>query len=109
MIDAFRELRPDLVCLEVDTLPTGTVVLLLPDPSSTALSDAYDRLVAEYVVPDPQKVPEAILGRTRAIRPESLLEAPIWTELRRLRELPDRQARPAVRSLLSDAQLRTAR
>lgn len=109
MIGAFRELRPDIVCLEVDTKPTGTVVLLLPDPSSTALSDAYDRLVAQYVVPDPQKVPDAILGRTRAIRPETLLEAPIWQELRRLRELSDARARPAVRSLLSGVQLRTAR
>jgi hypothetical protein len=108
MIDAFRELRPDLVCLEVDTKPTGTVVLLLPDPSSKVLADSYDRLVAEYVVPDPQKVPEAILGRTRAIRPESLLEAPIWADLRRLRELKDAEARPEVRSLLSTAGLRTA-
>jgi predicted O-methyltransferase YrrM len=109
MIDAFRELRPDLVCLEVDTKPTGTVVLLLPDPSSTALPEAYDRLVAEFVVPDPQKVPDAILGRTRALNPETLLESPVWGQLRRLRELPDAQARPAVRSLLNEAGLRTDR
>jgi hypothetical protein len=109
MIDAFRELRPDLVCLEVDTKPTGTVVLLLPDPSSRALPEAYDRLVAEYVVPDPQKVPDAILGRTRALDPETLLESPVWGQLRRLREQPDAQARPAVRSLLNDAGLRTDR
>jgi hypothetical protein len=108
MLDAFRGLRPDLVCLEVDTKPTGTAVLLVPDPSSTALPDAYDRLVAEYVVPDPQLVPGAVLDRTRAIQPERLLDAPIWDELRRLREQPDAVARPSVRSLMRDAGLATA-
>lgn len=105
IIASLREHRPDLVCLEVDTAPTGTVVLLLPDPSSKALDDAYDDLVEEYVVPDPQKVPEVILTRSRAIQPQKLLDAPVWDELRRLRTLPDAQARPKVRSLLDAAGL----
>lgn len=101
MIDSFRSLRPDLVCLEVDTEPTGTVVLLLPDPRSTTLLQAYDELLPDYVVPDPQDVPAEVLGRTRAVRPEDLLGTPIWSELRRLRGRPDDEARPLVSSLLA--------
>lgn len=105
LIPTFRALRPDVVCLEIDTEPTGTAVLLLPDPSSQVLTAAYDDLVEEYVVPDPQQVPEEILTRSRAVQPETLLKAPIWEELRRLRTLPDAQARPKVRSLLDGAGL----
>jgi hypothetical protein len=103
--EALRRFRPDLVCLEVDTEPTGTLVLLLPDPSSTRLLGVYDDLVESYVVPDPQDVPADVLGRTRAIQPEKLVEAPVWEELRRLRTRPDDQARPAVRALLGAAGL----
>jgi hypothetical protein len=105
MIGAFQAHRPDLVCLQVNTTPTGTAVLLLPDPSSTALADEYDRLVEELVVPDPQVVPEAILERAHSIEPEHLLEAPIWEGLRRLRSSPDAVARPQVRALLEQAGL----
>lgn len=71
--ETLRELRPDLVVLEVDTTPTGTVVVLNPDASSQVLLAAYDDLVEQYVVPDPQVVPDAVLGRTRALDPEQLL------------------------------------
>jgi hypothetical protein len=100
MIDTFRKTRPDLVCLEVDTQPTGTVVLMLPDPSSDVLSTTYDDIVPQYVVSDPQDVPREVLQRTRAVRPEDLVASPVWDELRRLRTQPDHKARPLVRSLL---------
>jgi hypothetical protein len=102
---ALRRFRPDVVCLEVNTQPTGTLVLLLPDASSMALHEAYDDLVESYVSPDPQDVPEEVLRRTRAIQPEQLLEAPVWEELRRLRGLADGESRPAVRALLDRAGL----
>ena len=105
LAEALRELRPDLVCLEVDTAPTGTVVVLLPDPASTDLLAAYDELVESFVVPDPQPVPDEILSRSRALDPEKLLAAPIWDELRRLRALEDSQARPEVAALLGTAGL----
>lgn len=107
IVAPLRDLRPDLVCLEVDTEPTGTVVVLLPDPGSPALLSAYDDLVEAFVVPDPQHVPEEILTRSRAVDPEKLLAAPIWDDLRRLRGLDDPHARPAVAALLADAGLRT--
>jgi hypothetical protein len=109
ILDCLRTVRPDMVCLEVDTTPTGTVVVLLPDAASTALLAAYDDLVEAFVVPDPQDVPDEILSRSRAIDPEKLLAAPIWADLRRLREHYDAVARPQVRSLLADAGLATAR
>jgi hypothetical protein len=109
LIEPLRELRPDLVCLEVDTTPTGTVVVLLPDPTSSTLLTAYDDLVEAFVVPDPQPVPEEILNRSRAVDPEKLLAAPIWGEFRRLRELDDAEARPAVSRLLAEAGLATPR
>jgi hypothetical protein len=108
ILGALRDLRPDSVCLEVDTAPTGTVVFLLPDPASTVLLTAYDDLAEEYVVPDPQAVPDEILNRSRAIDPEALLKAPIWDGLRRVRELDDSRARREIASLLADAGLATA-
>lgn len=100
-----RSLRPDLVCLEVDTHPTGVAVILLPDPASRVLLKAYGGLVGGLVGPDPQPVPDDVLHRTHAIAPERLVEAPIWPALRKLRTLPDAQARPQVRRLLEEAGL----
>ena len=105
VISTFRELRPDAVFLEVDTRPTGTVVMLLPDSSSTVLDAAYDDIVESYVTPDPQTLPAEIVNRSRAISPDRLLEMPFWSELRDLRQVPDDRARPAVRRALEHAGL----
>jgi hypothetical protein len=109
VLDSLRGLRPDLVCLEVDTTPTGTLMVLLPDSSSTTLATAYDELVEAYVVPDPQEIPDEVLGRTRAFDPEALLAAPIWDELKRLRTRPAHEARPEVARVLAEAGLATPR
>jgi hypothetical protein len=109
ILDSLRSLRPDLITLHVDTLPTGTAVILLPDPADTTLLDAYDELVVDFVAPDPQRVPPEILERSHAIDPTVMLEAPIWRELRRLRRLDDEAARPQVRTLLADAGLAPTR
>ena len=109
VVDTLRSLRPDLVCLELDTRPTGTVAVLLPDSSSTTLAAAYDDLVEAYVVPDPQVIPDEVLRRSRALDPEELLRAPIWDGLRRLRERPASEARPEVARLLTEAGLATPR
>lgn len=96
VVDTLRSLRPDLIVLEVDTEPTGTLVVLAPDPSDKTLSGAYDELVQQYVVPDPQTVPDWALTRSRAIRGEDLLKSSVWSEIRALRRRPDRRARPAI-------------
>jgi hypothetical protein len=69
------------VTVAVDTQPTGQVVVFGADPNNTVLQDKYDEIIAEYVVPDPQKVPEAILERAAAVRPEALVEAGFWRPL----------------------------
>jgi hypothetical protein len=106
MVAAFRELRPDLICLEVDTRPTGTAVLMTPDPTATALVDAYDRLVGEFVVPDPQVVPVETLERSRAVDPSALVGAdPVWEAVRGLRTAADARARGEIRQALHGAGL----
>lgn len=109
VIDALRVHRPDVVCLEVDTEPTGTTVILLPDPAATGLVDNYDQLVQEQVTPDPQQVPSEILSRSRALDPEKLLENSLWGELRRLRELDDDDARPRARKAVDRSGLAAVR
>ncbi len=81
--DVLRDLRPDLTVLPVDTTPTGTVVVLGLDPTSTVLSDGYDRIVAEYTRDDPQPVPQEILARTGAWNAQKLLRRPVWGLLHR--------------------------
>ena len=84
-------------------------MVLLPDAASTTLLSAYDDLVEAFVIPDPQHVPNEVLARSRAIAPDALLAAPIWDDLRRLRDLEDSQARPEVASVLAGAGLATVR
>lgn len=109
MIDVLREHRPDLVVIEVDTQPTGTVVVLLPDASDTRLATAYESVVPDLVVPDPQSVPEWCLSRSRAMAPEALLDAPVWDELRRARSRPHDEARRTLRALYDQVGLASAR
>jgi hypothetical protein len=98
--EALRRLRPDLLVLEVDTSPTGTCVVLFPDARRGGMLQEYDEWVAnEAVRPDPQSVPEAVLGRTRALDPQVLLASPGWRRLAGLR----RSARPG-----HDAEVREA-
>ena len=51
------------------------------DPDSKAPKNNYDEIDEEWVVPDPQKVPESILGRVDAVSPESILNGSFWTSL----------------------------
>jgi len=108
ILRTLQTLRPDLVCLPVDTDPTGTVLVLLPDPADTSLLSAYDDMVVDYVTPDPQAVPPEILNRSHAVSPGRLLESTVWEGLRRLRDVDDASARPQARALLADAGLTVA-
>ncbi|MFI2103376.1 class I SAM-dependent methyltransferase [Isoptericola sp. NPDC019693] len=81
--DVLRAYRPDLTVLPVDTSPTGVVVVLGLDPSSTVLSDSYDRIIEEYLHSDPQPVPRSVLDRTGAWQGATLLGRPVWGLLHR--------------------------
>lgn len=82
-----RRFRPDLVVVEVDTQPTGVVLIFGADPTSTVLKDDYDKIIEEFVVPDPQAVPEEVMVRKNAVAPETVLAADFWRPLARARDL----------------------
>ena len=82
-----RRFRPDLLVVEVDTTPTGVVVVFGADPANTVLKQNYDAILEEYVTEDPQDVPAEVLFRKTAVSPEVLLGADFWPALIRARNL----------------------
>jgi hypothetical protein len=85
LAEVLREHRPDLVCVLVDTEPTGQLLVFGCDPENHVLSDRYDSLIEQWVVPDPQDVPDTFLTRSEAVDPEAFLAAPFWADLQRVR------------------------
>jgi len=82
-----KSLRPDLVVLEVDTSPTGTVVVLLPDGTSARLLENYPAIEAAILQEqDPQAPPESVIRRTEAVDPVKLLACSWWATLTEERE-----------------------
>jgi predicted O-methyltransferase YrrM len=98
---ALRELRPDLVVVEVDTEPTGVAVILCPDASRGGVLASYDEWLANAVSPDPQDVPREVLERRRAVDPEALLAAGWWEELAGWRRLPAPKSARRVRAAVA--------
>ncbi len=72
-----RQHRPDLIVLPMNTQPTGVMVVLGADPFNATLHERYDRLVSEWVTPDPQRVPDDIFTRRGVVDPEAFLTSPI--------------------------------
>jgi hypothetical protein len=101
-VQALRDHRPDLIVFEVDTWPTGVVVVLRPDASRDGVMAEYDDWMDVALEPDPQKVPDEVLTRSRALQPEVLLASPGWQALRDLRGLPPAQAAKAVGTAFAD-------
>jgi hypothetical protein len=86
LIPTLRELRPDLMCVQVNTQPTGLLMVIGVDADSTTLSDHYQELEAKWSGPDHVRPPAAVLRRHQAIQPAVVIDAPFWTVLRELRE-----------------------
>jgi hypothetical protein len=82
---ALREMCPELIVLEVDTTPTGVVVVLAPDASRDGVLPGYDDWLDVAMAPDPQDVPQEILTRSRAHDPDELLASSGWRRLPELR------------------------
>jgi hypothetical protein len=82
ILPVLHEYRPELVLLPVHTQPTGVLVVLGADSSSTVLHDSYDEIVKRYVTPDPQQVPESLLKREFTVPPKQVLTARFWKILR---------------------------
>ncbi|WP_316959455.1 class I SAM-dependent methyltransferase [Streptomyces sp. TRM68367] len=81
MIPVLEQYRSDLITVQVNTEPTGLLLVLGLDPKNTVLRENYQSIIDEYVMPDPQKVPERILDRICAVNSEGLLKASFWKGL----------------------------
>ncbi|HEX8510765.1 MAG TPA: class I SAM-dependent methyltransferase [Propionibacteriaceae bacterium] len=79
MLQVLERYRPDLVVVPVGTQPTGLLLVLGLDPSSTVLSDNYDEIMAEYRRADPQPVPEELFDRLTVVPPERVLASGLWS------------------------------
>ena len=99
---ALRTYCPELVVIEIDTTPTGTLLVLLPDASRGGVLPEYDEWMEIAMAPDPQDVPEATLTRAHAVAPEALLASSGWNTLRALRGRTDPGTRDLVRAAFSD-------
>ena len=49
--------RPELSVVPVNTSPTGLLLVMGLDPTSTVLSENFDDILARHRHPDPQDVP----------------------------------------------------
>jgi hypothetical protein len=87
LVGVLRQYRPDLIAIPVDTQPTGMLVVLAPDHTSTVLRDHYDEIVAANLLPDPQAVPTSVLERLDAVAPEAFLATGAWRTIVRGRRL----------------------
>jgi hypothetical protein len=90
--------RPDLLCLRIDTEPTGLLVVLGLDPRSKVLMGRYDEILERDLVPDPQPVPAAVLTRRGALDPERVLASGVWSFLREARA-SGQEREPGVKAL----------
>jgi hypothetical protein len=80
-----KRYRPDLVTVRVDAY-TGALLVFAPHHLSRRLTNDYDQIVAEYVQPDPQVVPDEVLQRTGAISIETLTRSGVLEVVRTARE-----------------------
>jgi hypothetical protein len=100
VIEVLARYRPDLTVVPVGTRPTGLLVVLGLDPSSTVLTDAYDKIMAEFRRPDPQPVPPELLDRLAIVPPQRVLDAPFWQVLR---DAPAESTPAQLRAALDDS------
>jgi hypothetical protein len=105
LVEVLREHRPDLVTVLMDTEPTGQLLVFGADADNRTLPDRYDALIEQWVVADPQDVPERVLTRADAVDPEAFLAAPFWRDLvvARHRRVGPRGSWAALRPKIEEA------
>lgn len=99
---ALREMRPDLVVIEVDTQATGVTVVLAPDAGRDGVLAGYDDWLDLAMADDPQEVPDEVLTRSRAMAPQTLLDSAGWRVLREMRGRRGPAVADMVRSAFAD-------
>lgn len=108
LAEVLRRYRPDLATVAVNTAPTGLLLVLGADPTSSALRHGYDEILTEFVTDDPQIVPPDVLDRSIAVDPRRVLDAGFWRKLvdARTAGLNRMTGYPALRAAIS-ADIRT--
>jgi hypothetical protein len=94
--------RPDLMCLRVATEPSGVLVIVGLDPSSTVLAERYERLARRAIRASPSGAPRGVLGRRGVLDANGVLSASFWSLLRQARErsIPREEGIAQVRASL---------
>lgn len=92
--------RPDLVLLLVNTWPTGTAIVVGPDPTSETLEAIYPSELAYLKAEDPQAPPQSYMTRAVAIDPADVLASEAWQLLVSARETGDRTSIDRAKDLL---------
>jgi predicted O-methyltransferase YrrM len=70
IVPCLQEARPDLTLLQLDTFPTGMLVVLGLKPGNTALRDRYNPIIRKYRDAVTYRVPpEIVLNRMEGISP----------------------------------------
>jgi len=77
ILETLRRYRPDILTVCVDTQPTGLLLVMGLDPTSTVLTDHYDEIMRDLRRPDPQPVPPELMERTFVQAPERVLASPL--------------------------------
>ena len=99
---ALREQCPELIVLEVNTDPTGTVVVLNPNKARRGALPGYDDWLDVAVTPDPQRVPLEVLDRRNAWNAHRLLASAGWSQLPHLRTKRRKATAKHVRAAFAD-------
>jgi hypothetical protein len=101
MLAVLARYRPDLIVLPVSTRPTGLLLVLGLDPTSTTLGDHYDEIMAESRCEDPQPVPEILFDRQLMVRPERLVSSSVWDAFRSAEQSPEDFRRRLARDVVA--------
>ena len=80
-----KKYRPDLITVRVDTA-TGALLVFAPNHLDQVLTNSYEQIVAEYVQPDPQVVPDEVLRRDGTISIDALTQSGVLEVVRTARE-----------------------
>ena len=95
--------RPDLVVIPLDTVPTGTLLVLGADPTNTTLWDDFDYILGDALASS-EVPPDHILDRRFALSPRDPLLRRVLRMMKDVREADDPIAEFAkVRRLISGA------
>lgn len=86
VLAVLEKYRPDVLTVAVNTQPTGLLMVMGLDPTSTVLADNYDEIIREFRKPDPQPVPQELLDRLFVQDARRVLESPVFDVLASSRE-----------------------